>query len=173
MSGRSRKRNKDKSKSAPTTPEQHQEVDFDEEGEEAEEKDQQDEQVSVVSLQKEVKDLSVKLNQVLGAVAKLTKQTSVPGILQEAADAQSAPDRASGDSISSESTVPVYSGDRLALFVKCFRCSKSLMNPIKRQSERAATVEIAFRSGRSEDTTSDVLEVDGSRVNINLFIMER
>ncbi len=39
--------------------------------------------------QKEVKDLSVKLNQVLGAVTKLTKQTSVP----------------------------VYSGDRLALCV--------------------------------------------------------
>ncbi len=147
-------------------------MDFDEEGEKTEEKDQQDDQVSVVSLQKEVKDLSANLNQVLGAVAKLTKQTSAPGILKESADAQSAPDRASGDSISSESAVPVYSGDRLALFVKCFRCSKSLMNPI-RQSEREATVEIAFRSGRSEDITSDVLEVDGCRVNINLFIMKR
>jgi hypothetical protein len=34
--------------------------------------------------------LSVKLNQVLGAVAKLTKQTSAPGFLQEAVGAQSA-----------------------------------------------------------------------------------
>jgi hypothetical protein len=33
---------------------------------------------------KEVKDLSVKLNQVLGVVAKLTKQTRSPGLLQEA-----------------------------------------------------------------------------------------
>ncbi len=79
--------------------------------------DQQDEQVSVVSLQKEVKDLSVKLNQVLGTVEKLTKQTSAPGILQEAAGAQSAPGSVSDDSNSSESVVPVYSGDRLALCV--------------------------------------------------------
>ncbi len=70
-----------------------------------------------VSLQKEVKDLSVKLNQVLGAVAKLTKQTSAPGLLQEAAGAQSAPGSVSDDSNSSESAVPVYSGDRLALCV--------------------------------------------------------
>jgi hypothetical protein len=55
--------------------------------------------------------------QVLGAVEKLTKQTSAPGILQEAADAQSAPSSVSVDSKSSESTVPVYSGDRLALCV--------------------------------------------------------
>ena len=60
---------KNKTRSAPVTPEQHQEVDFDEEGEETGVEDQQDEQVSVVSLQKEVKDLSTKLNQVLGTVA--------------------------------------------------------------------------------------------------------
>jgi hypothetical protein len=60
---------KNKTRSAPVTPEHHQEVDFDEEGEETGVEDQQDEQVSVVSLQKEVKDLSTKLNQVLGAVA--------------------------------------------------------------------------------------------------------
>ena len=60
---------KNKTRSAPVTPEQHQEVDFDEEGEGTGVEDQQDEQVSVVSLQKEVKDLSTKLNQVLGTVA--------------------------------------------------------------------------------------------------------
>jgi hypothetical protein len=64
-------RRKNKVRSAPVTPEQYQEVDFDEEGEETEEADQQDEQGSAVSLQKEVKDLSAKLNQVLGVVAKL------------------------------------------------------------------------------------------------------
>ncbi len=88
-----------------------------EEGDEAGEEDQQDEQVSSVCLQREVKDLSVKLNQVLGAVAKLTKQTIDPGILQEEAGAQSAPDSVSDDINSSESVVPVYSGDRLVLFV--------------------------------------------------------
>ncbi len=36
-------------------------------------------------------DLSVKLNQELGAVAKLTKQVNTPIILQEAAGAQSDP----------------------------------------------------------------------------------
>jgi hypothetical protein len=61
--------------------------------------------------------LSDKLNQVLGVMAKLTKQVNAPSILQEAAGAQSAPDSVSGDSISSESEVPVYSGERLAL---CF-----------------------------------------------------
>jgi hypothetical protein len=35
--------------------------------------------------------LSVKLNQALGAVEKLTKQVNTPIILQEAAGAQSAP----------------------------------------------------------------------------------
>ncbi len=59
--------------SVPVTPEQHQEVDFEEEGEETDTDDQQDDQVSSVSLQKEVKDLSVKLNQVFGVVTKLTK----------------------------------------------------------------------------------------------------
>ena len=78
--------------------------------------DQEEEEVSTVSLQKEVKDLSAKLNQVLGAVAKLTKQVSSPSILQEAAGAESSPDSVSGDSFSSDTTVPVYSGDRLALF---------------------------------------------------------
>jgi hypothetical protein len=53
---------------------------------------------SVVSLQQEVKDLAAKLNQVLGAVAKLTKQVNTPSVLQEAAGAQSAPGK-SGDSI--------------------------------------------------------------------------
>jgi hypothetical protein len=46
----------------------------------------QDDQVSTVSLQKEVKDLSAKLNQVLGAVENFTKQTSAPEILQEETD---------------------------------------------------------------------------------------
>jgi hypothetical protein len=110
-------RSKSKARSAAASPAQHQEVDFEEEGEEAEAEDQQDEQASTGSLQKEVKDLSAKLNQVLGAVAKLTKQVNAPSILQEAAGAQSAPGSVSGDSLSSESTVPVYSGERLALCV--------------------------------------------------------
>jgi hypothetical protein len=65
----------------PATPEQHQEVDFEEEGEEADSEDQQNEKTSTVSLQQAVKDLSTKLNQVLGAVAKLTcKRTQhLPG----------------------------------------------------------------------------------------------
>ena len=112
-------KSKSKARSAAASPEQHQEVDFEEEGEEAEEEDQQDEQASTGSLQKEVKDLSAKLNQVLGAVAKLAKQVNTPSILQEAAGAQSAPGSVSGDSLSSESTVPVYSGERLALL--CWR----------------------------------------------------
>jgi hypothetical protein len=66
---------KNKTRSAPTTPEQHQDVDLHEGGDETGTEDHQDEQVSTVSLQKEVKDLSAKLNQSLGAVAKLTKQT--------------------------------------------------------------------------------------------------
>jgi hypothetical protein len=102
----------------PDTPEQYQEVDFEEEGEEVDEDDQQDEKTSAVSLQKEVKDLSAKLNQVLGTVVKLTKQVNAPSILQEAAVAQSAPGSVSGDSISSESAVPVYSGERLALLCR-------------------------------------------------------
>ena len=61
--------------------------------------------------------MSAKLNQVIGVMAKLTKQTSVPGILQEEVGAQSTPINVSGDSNSSESAVPVYSGDRLALCV--------------------------------------------------------
>jgi hypothetical protein len=59
-------------------------MDLHEEGDEAGAEDHQDEQVSSVSLQKEVKDLSVQLNQVLDTVEKLTKQTSAPGLLQEA-----------------------------------------------------------------------------------------
>ncbi len=61
--------------------------------------------------------MSVKLNQVLGVVANLTKQTSTPVILQEVADAKSALGSVSDDSNSSESVVPVYSGDRLTLCV--------------------------------------------------------
>ncbi len=57
------------------------------------------------------------MNPMISVVAKLNKQTSVPDILQETVGAQSAPDSVSGDSISSESAVPVYSGDRLALCV--------------------------------------------------------
>ena len=79
--------------------------------------DQEDEEVSTVSLQKEVKDLSTKLIQVLGVVAKLTKPVNGPSILQEAAGADSDPGSVSGDSWSSDTTVPVYSGDRLALCV--------------------------------------------------------
>ena len=71
---------KSKSKARATSPEQHQEVDFEEEGEEEEAEYQQDEQASTVSLQKEVKDLSAKLNQVLGAVEKLTKQVNSLGM---------------------------------------------------------------------------------------------
>jgi hypothetical protein len=110
-------KSKNKARSVPATPEQHQEVDFEEEGEEVDAEDQQDEKASSVSLQQEVKDLSAKLNQVFGAVAKLTKQVNAPSILQEAAGVQSVPDSVSGDSISSESVVPVYSGERLALCV--------------------------------------------------------
>ena len=110
-------RSKSKARSAAASPAQHQEVDSEEEGEEAEAEDQQDEQASTGSLRKEVKALSAQLNQVLGAVAKLTKQVNAPSILQEAAGAQSAPGSVSGDSLSSESTVPVYSGERLALCV--------------------------------------------------------
>ena len=101
----------------PATPEQHQEVDFDEEGEEADAEDQHNAKAPTVSLQQEVRDLSAKLNQVLGAVATLSKQVNAPSILQDAAGAQSAPGSVSGDSISSESAVPVYSGERLALCV--------------------------------------------------------
>jgi hypothetical protein len=61
---------KNKAKSAPVTTEQHQEVEHEEEGGETSE----DEKDSTVSPKKEVKDLSTKLNQVFGAVEKLTKQ---------------------------------------------------------------------------------------------------
>ena len=71
---------KNKARSASPTPEQHQDVDLHEEGDEAGAEDHHDEQVSSVSLQKEVKDLSAKLNQVLGAVATLTKQVNAPRI---------------------------------------------------------------------------------------------
>ena len=76
-------------------------------------------QDSSVSLQKEVKDLSTKLSQLLGAEAKWTKQVNVASILQQAAGADSSPDSVSGDcdSLSSDTTVPVYSGDHLALCV--------------------------------------------------------
>ena len=46
-------KSRNKARSVPTTPEQHQEVDFEEEGEEEEAEDQQDEQASTVSLQKD------------------------------------------------------------------------------------------------------------------------
>ena len=98
-------------KAAPATPE-HQESG--EEGEESEVEDQQD---STVFLQKRVDNLDAKINKVLADLGKLTKETSTPGILQEAAGAQSAPGSVSGESISSESALPVYSGDRLALVV--------------------------------------------------------
>ena len=98
-------------KAATATP-QHQESG--EEGEESEVEDQQD---STVFLQKRVDNLDVKINKVSVALGKLTKETSAPGILQEAAGAQSAPGSVSGESISSESALPVYSGDRLALVV--------------------------------------------------------
>ncbi len=55
---------KNKTKSAPVTTEHHQEVEHEEEGGETSE----DKQDSTVSLKKEVKDLSTKLNQVLGAL---------------------------------------------------------------------------------------------------------
>ena len=74
----------------------HQEVEHEEEGGETSE----DEKDSTVSPKKEVKDLSTKLNQVFGAVEKLTKQGGAPSILQEAASVQSAPVSVSGDSIS-------------------------------------------------------------------------
>jgi hypothetical protein len=110
-------KSRNKARSVPATPEQHQEVDFDEEGEEADAEDQHNAKAPTVSLQQEVRDLSAKLNQVLGAVATLSKQVNAPSILQDAAGAQSAPGSVSGDSISSESAVPVYSGERLALCV--------------------------------------------------------
>ena len=106
-------KSKNKSRLAPDTPE-HQEVEFEEEGEETEVEDQQD---STVFLHQRVDNLDTKINKVLAALGKLTKETSVPGILQEAAGAQSAPGSVSGESISSESALPVYSGDRLALVV--------------------------------------------------------
>ena len=79
--------------------------------------DQDDSECPAVSLHKEVKDLSAKLNQVIGVVSTLTKQVNAPSILQEAAGAESAPDSVRGDSLSSDTTVPVYSGDCLALCV--------------------------------------------------------
>jgi hypothetical protein len=78
-------KSKNKARSVPDTPEQHQELDFEVEGDEADEEDQQNAEASTVSLQQEVRDLSAKLNQVLGAVATLAKQVNAPSILQEAA----------------------------------------------------------------------------------------
>jgi hypothetical protein len=121
-------KSKSKAKSSPAAHAQHQEVEYDEEGGETDVEDQEDEEVSTVSLQKEVKDLSAKLSQVLGAVAKLTKQVNAPSILQEAAGADSAPGSVSGDSLSSDTTVPVYSGDRLALCVG--KADRNLGHPI-------------------------------------------
>ena len=86
-------KSRNKARSVPATPEQHQEVDFDEEGEEVDAEDQHNAKAPTVSLQQEVRDLSAKLNQVLGAVATLSKQVNAPSILQDAAGAQSAPDR--------------------------------------------------------------------------------
>ena len=71
-------KSKSKAKSSPAAHAQHQEVEYDEEGGETDVEDQEDEEVSTVSLQKEVKDLSAKLSQVLGAVAKLTQQVNAP-----------------------------------------------------------------------------------------------
>ena len=48
-------KSRNKARSVPATPEQHQEVDFDEEGEETDTEDQQNEKASAVSLQQEVK----------------------------------------------------------------------------------------------------------------------
>ena len=63
----------------PATPEQHQEVDFDEEGEEADAEDQHNAKAPTVSLQQEVRDLSAKLNQVLGVVTvEASKRTQHP-----------------------------------------------------------------------------------------------
>jgi hypothetical protein len=104
-------KSKSKARSAAASPEQNEEEDFEEDGEEA------DAEASTGSLQKEVKALAAQLNQVLGTVANLAKQVNAPSILQEAAGAQSAPGSVSGDSLSSDSTVPVYSGERLALCV--------------------------------------------------------
>jgi hypothetical protein len=108
--GRSRR----KTTSVSVTSEQHEDVGHEEESGGFYVEDQEDEQDS---LKREVKDLSSTLNQVIGEMAKLTKQTSAPGILQEEVGAQSTPINVSGDSDSSESVVPVYSGDRLALCV--------------------------------------------------------
>jgi hypothetical protein len=112
-------RRKSKATSVPVIPERYQEMGHKEESGGSDVGDQEDEQDS---LKKEVNDLSVKLNQVISEVAKLTKQTNVPDILQEAAGAQSTPDNVSGDNISSESEVPVYSGDRFALCVGEVSC---------------------------------------------------
>ena len=101
-------------KAAPATPE-HQEVESGEEGEETEVEDQQD---STVFLHQRVDNLDTKINKVLAALGKLTTASSAPGILQEAADAQSTQGSVSGESISSESALPVYSDDRLALVVE-------------------------------------------------------
>ena len=128
----------------PTTPAQLQEED---EGE-SDVEDQDDGEGPTVSLHKEVKDLSAKLNQVLGAVAKLTKQVNAPSILQEAAGADSAPGSVSGDSLSSDTTVPVYSGDRLALCVG--EADRNLENDpnLRHLSHQWNQVfEQAFRSG--------------------------
>ncbi len=110
-------KSKNKTTSAPATPAQYQEVEYEEEGGETDVEDQEDEEVSTVSLQKEVKDLSSKLSQVFGVVAKLTKQVNAPSILQEAAGADSVPDSVSGDSLSSDTTVRVYSCECIAVFV--------------------------------------------------------
>ena len=74
-------KSRNKARSVPVTPEQHQEVDFEEEGEEADAEDQQNEKASTVSLQQEVKDLSAKLNQVHrcgGKTDKTSKHTQHP-----------------------------------------------------------------------------------------------
>ena len=55
-------KSRNKARSVPATPEQHQEVDFDEEGEEADAEDQHNAKAPTVSLQQEVRDLSAKLS---------------------------------------------------------------------------------------------------------------
>jgi hypothetical protein len=157
-------RSRSKATSVPATPEQCQEVAHEEESGGSDVGDQEDENDS---LKKKVKDLSVKLNQVISAVAKLTQQTSVPGILQEAAGAQSTPGSVSGDSISSESAVPVYSGVRLALCVgeadinlKQLCAKHQIDTSSRKQKETHNSMHRAVKGGRSANspTTTSVAQ---------------
>jgi hypothetical protein len=149
-----------KATSVPDTPEQRQEVAHEEKSGGSDVGDQEDENDS---LKKVVKDLSVKLNQVISAVANLTQQTSSAGINQEAAGAQSAPGSVSGDSISSESTVPVYSGDRLALCVgeadtnlKQLCAKHQIDTSSRKQKEARNAAQRAAKGGRSANRPTSV-----------------